>query len=900
MADLRRLPLPSNGWTVRATGGVGSPLVGDADIDVPPHAAASIHATLSRAGIQAPWHGERAELESEWVGRTAWTFTREIDVPSYDDGRHCACIIETLDGPCEIALGGIVLGNHASEHVPFEARVPDALRGVRTKLEIRFRAPVDEVLAWQQKLGTRPVNGDWLPFSFARSAACGFGWDWGPRVAGVGFYGARFDCWEVRRITGISVAQRWNDDGTLTVRVTPQGDFDRGALVCIVREREASSVDGVQRVECDARGEATIRPARLWTSWDRGSREGCWWNAMVGVRDERGVFKPLATARFAPRRIELDTAVDNVGRRFRFVLNGEAIFARGANLIPPLLGAQYEFDWLSEMRRYRDTGFNMVRVWGGGNYLPDAFYEACDELGILVWQDFMFACATYPEDEPFATLVAREAAHQVARLARHPSLALWCGGNEDILAWWSWGWKERLAPGQSWGLHYWTETLPAAVAAHDPGTPYWTESPYSGSMELHPNDPDHGDRHTWDAEAKIEGYRTILPRFSSEFGHQSPPCWQTIIEDCLDPMLLSRREPNAMSAADLVEALKLRQKAWGGDDVQYKPFLAARFRDARSAREYVAQAQHLQARAMDVAMRWLRAGAPRSMGALIWQWNDVWAGHSWSLVDAAGRLKPSWYAVRRACAPRQLSIEPTGGFAQQKPGSLEVVLSDDRAFTDPAWLAAQRVIAVLERVDFHGEVKARVRVELLPHAECGFPAATLRGRIPENFLVGCVREHECIVARVEGDATIERAVEFLAGDAELKLPRAALEIIGEVIGEVVGESAASRASVNPDASLNVAASVHPEGSTRLRTRASVVIREFWIEQTWLTSASQPPSAPRAGSVASATAGTEGPTRALEAIARDVNWRTFLPGEELLLPAGVDLTCWSANELSRRD
>ena len=831
MRDLRRIPLPPTGWTVRACGDAAESVAPFGAIEVPPFTHASIHAVLDRAGIQRPWGGERAELDSEWVGRTEWTFACEVDVPPADAGRHCALAIETVDGPCEIVLGGVSLGQHASEHFPLDARVPAELRGMRTVLELRFKAPVAEVLRWQSQLGPRPVNGDWTPFCFARSAACGFGWDWGPRVPGVGFYGARFDCWSEVRLTGVGVSQRWNDDGSVTVRVTPQGDFDPARLVCIVRERE-----GPARVECDARGEARIHPARLWTTWDRGgSNAGVWWNAMVGHRDEQGAFKPIATSRFAPRRIELDTAADEVGRRFCVVLNGAPLFARGANLIPPLLGARHEHDWLGEMRRYRETGFNMVRVWGGGNYLPDAFHEACDELGILVWQDFMFACATYPEDEPFASLVAREAEYQVARLSRHPSLALWCGGNEDILAWWSWGWKERLAEGQSWGRRYWLETLPTIVARVDPGAPYWAESPYSGSMELHPNDPDHGDRHTWDQEAKIEGYRSVLPRFSSEFGHQSPPCWPTIVEKCLD----ATRDPARMAAADLIDALRLRQKAWGGDDVQYRPYLDARFAPARDAREYAAQTQHLQARAMDVAMRWLRAGAPRSMGALIWQWNDVWAGHSWSLVDVAGRAKPAWHAVRRACAPRMLSIEPLGGFAQWRGGALEVALSDDGAFTAPEAFAQTRACCRVERMDFHGRVEAEAFVDLAPHAEAGLSAATLRGRVPEVVLEGARAGQVLLVATLmpepggvrRGGSALERAVWFLGGDSALALPEPRFT------------------------------------HTKDGWRAECVIREFW---------------------------TEADDADASFLAHD-SWRTLLPGD-LVQPPGA-VAWWCANHFA---
>ena len=882
MRDLRRIPLPFEGWRLQATGGAGASRL-EGPIAVPPHAGhASVFPALEHAGIARAEAGERAELDGEWVGRTDWCFSAEIDVPGAEAGRHCALAIEWIDGPCDVVLSGmdsgpVALGAHMSEHVPFDARIPDALRGTRALLELRFRAPVDEVLRWQERLGARPVNGDWTPFCFARSAACSFGWDWGPRVPAVGFQGARLDCWSETRITGVSVAQRWNDEGSVTIRVTPQGEFDASRLVCVVRARA-----NPRHFPCDACGEVTLpaeEVAHRWTTWDRrdAQHDLCWWNAMVGFRDAAGAFKPIATQRFAPRRIELDAAPDDAGRRFRFVLNGEPLFARGANLIPPSFGRSALWDWRDELTRLRDTGFNMVRVWGGGIYLPGAFHEMCDELGILVWQDFMFACATYPEDEPFATLVAREAAHQVQRLSCHPSLALWCGGNEDILAWWSWGWKERLAPGQSWGLRYWLETLPAAVAAHDPGTPYWAESPYSGSMDIHPNDPDHGDRHTWDAEAKIEGYRTILPRFSSEFGHQSPPCWTTITEHCLE----ASRDPARMTAAELVDALRLRQKAWGGDDFQYRPFLEARFREARVAREYVAQAQHLQARAMSVAMRWLRAGAPRSMGALIWQWNDVWAGHSWSLVDIESRVKPSWHAVRRACAPRMLSIEPTGGFTHGTPGALEVVLSDDGAFRDPAGFARARATVTLERMDFAGSVAARVRIPLEPHAECGLPAATLRGRIPAEFIEGTRRAHELLVATVDGEPELGRAVEFLGDDAELALPEPMLE-------PVVAASGSSIGSTGPG-SPRVASDARRDGAGSGTMRATCVVREFWIEQTW------PRMRPH-GSQPRPSDQVDPAHLALEHAARSANWRTLLPGDEVTLPPGA--VWWSANHFAK--
>ncbi|MFZ9916063.1 MAG: hypothetical protein ACO3IB_12110, partial [Phycisphaerales bacterium] len=265
--------------------------------------------------------------------------------------------------------------------------------------------------------------------------------------------------------------------------------------------------------------------------------------------------------------------------------------------------------------------------------------------------------------------------------------------------------------------------------------------------------------------------------------------------------------------------------------------------------------RRLQARAMSVAMRWLRAGAPRSMGALIWQWNDVWAGHSWSLVDVAGRRKPAWDAVRRACAPRVLSIEPTGGFEQGRPGALEVVLSDDAAFLGPASFERASARAVVERMDFAGNVRARAAVDLVPFAACGLPAATLRGAIPSEILEGARRGHEMLVATVEGDASVGRAVELLGSDADLVLPPARFE-------RVVGAAA--------------------------RVRAASVIHEFWIEQSWRV-------APRAATSGADERDPE--AKALEQAARMGKWRTLLPGDEIELPP--DAGWWSANAFAAR-
>jgi beta-mannosidase len=823
VGELRRaFPAASNGWNVHASGGESHTCVADREFAVAQGTTWSIHATLARAGVQETIDPRRAELESEWVGRTAWTFRCMAMVPSVRDGSRCALAIDLLDGTCDVVLGGEHLGTHRSAFIPFDALIPKQLRGRILPLELHFAAPVAEVLRWQSLLGARPVNGDWTPYNFSRSAACRFGWDWGPRVAGVGFRGARFECWDAARLQPLSLAQTWSDDGACTIALGIDGEHAECRVAATL-----TSPEGVVTELAEGVRAVTVRPSKLWQPWTLGDRANTAWRVDVAAFD-RGMLADAVEARIAPRRVELDTSLDNIGRRFRCIMNGTPIFAKGANLIPALLDGTQVRDWRAEMYRYRSTGFNMIRVWGGGHYMPHAFYRACDDLGILVWQDFMFACAMYPEEEPFASLVAQEAAYQVRRLSSHASIALWCGGNEDLLAWWSWGWKERLKADQSWGRKYWLETLPAAVAAHDPGTPYWAESPYSGSMDRHPNDPDHGDRHTWDAEAKIEGLRRVLPRFCSEFGHQSLPNYVTLEEALpLDALHIGS------------DALALRQKATGGDAVHFTPELDERFAKAKTLREYAAQTQHLQARAMETGVRWMRANAPRSMGALIWQWNDVWAGHSWSLIDVAGRAKPAWHAVRRACERKWISIEPV---RVGESGTLEVVLGDDRCFADPSWFERLRVFACIRRVDFSGVVRAEEKVALKPHAECGLPAATLRGVVPESLLAGADPTRELLTAHIEGAPKLSRATWFLAPDAALQLHAASFEPAPEL------QARRAEAEV---------------------LRATTVIREFWIEA-------------RAAS---------------SACCKEDSWRTLLPGD--IVELAPDEHAWTANCFTRR-
>jgi beta-mannosidase len=416
-----------------------------------------------------------------------------------------------------------------------------------------------------------------------------------------------------------------------------------------------------------------------------------WWPRGLGEQPlyelEVELFKGEELLDTAQRRLGL-RSVELDEENFAIHVNGKRIFCRGANWIPDGLfpGTAPSQRVEKRIQQAAECGMNMLRVWGGGLYEQPAFYETCDRLGIMVWQDFMFACATYPEEDPYPALIDTEVRYQVGRLSHHASIVLWCGGNENVLAWRNWGWKQRMPETQTWGKRYFTELLPAICAQLDPSRPYWPDSPWSGSIDVDPNDPDCGDRHTWDF--KMEDVRQIVPRFVSEFGHQAPPLARTIQEALGDGG---------------IEAMAFRQRAWGGDQAEYVQHLEKWFEPARSPQQLLAQMHLMQARATSLTIDWLRANGTRCGGALIWQLNDAWTGHSWSLIDVAGRPKPSWWAAKASFADRLLTVQPRGD-------SLRAVAVNDHP---EIWHAEARV----RRVEFSGEVRAEEQFQL--HVETG-------------------------------------------------------------------------------------------------------------------------------------------------------------------------------------
>ena len=627
-----RTSLSGSAWTLTG-GGHACPAI------VP----GSVHDALIAAKVIPHPDAPGGEAAQTFVGRCDWSWRRVFDVPeSLCEQERVELVFDSLDAVGKVRLNDVRVGRVDSQYVPVRLDVSKVIRPGRNLLEVMLKGPLEEAERRESKFGKRPVNADgaWGPFSQIRKSACNFGWDWGPCCPTCGLAGdVAIEAWTGTRIDAIRPHVTALDSKQCRLELDFDLDGPEVSATVVVRDSESRVLArgaGIGRLVME------IENPPIWWPRDLGEQP----LVDIEVTLEGGHSRTIRTGL---RTTELE--FDPEEGRFALKVNDEPIFCRGANWIPSRLfpHGQTEEDFGPLLEAACAGAMNMIRVWGGGLYESDRFYERCDELGLLVWQDFMFACATYPEHEAFARQVEREADAQIRRLARHPSIVLWCGGNEDLLAWFSWGWREAMDADQAIGIEYWTRLLPERCRALDPTRPYWTESPWSGALDRHPNDPERGDRHTWDL--KFEAYRDMIPRFASEFGHQAPPNVETIEET-----FATTRDRLSLAA------MSERQRGWGGDEAQYLTHLESQLGitslEAFPFATMIWACQLLQARAMGIACRWLRANQPRCEGALVWQLNDVWSGHSWSLIDVSGRAKPAFQTVRSAFETRTLLLEP--------------------------------------------------------------------------------------------------------------------------------------------------------------------------------------------------------------------------------------------------
>jgi len=641
-----------DGWSLRiAPDGFqeGVPLHVREAMPIPATVPGTVHTDLLGAGLIPDPYVDQNELTLDWIGKTTWVYSRELPVVAPDSGEPVLAF-DGLDTIARLSIDGFEIGRTANQHRRYEFPLGEALAGEGPHLlEVRFDSVWDVIEEREAVNGTLPRAYP-AAFNQVRKSACNFGWDWGPSLVTAGI-------WREARLLVVT-GPRFVHVGP---RVTLEGP--RGIVEVNVELAEPAPADLVVRASVDGSESACAVPTggtraqvsvvvddlELW--WPHGLGGQPLSNLVVRLEDEAGAVRDEWSERIGFRGLRLNTEPDAEGTPFVFEINGATVPARGANWIPDdvFLTRVDEERLRRRLTQARDANINLLRVWGGGVYESGSFYRLCDELGILVWQDFLFACAAYPEDEQTAAEVEAEAIDNVRRLMPHPSLVLWNGNNENIWGFFDWEWKPQL-DGRAWGEHYYLSMLPRIVEDADPSRPYWAGSPYSGTMDIHPNDDDHGLRHIWDVWNEVDyvAYRDYRPRFASEFGWQAPPTWSTIVESIRDRPL-TQASPGMLH----------HQKASDGNG-KLERGLEPHFVVPEDLADWHFAMQLNQARAVSLGIEYYRSLRPRNFGTIVWQLNDCWPVTSWAAVDGYGRKKPLWYGMRRSYAERLLSVQPRG------------------------------------------------------------------------------------------------------------------------------------------------------------------------------------------------------------------------------------------------
>jgi beta-mannosidase len=734
----QRRPL-HEGWTLELVDGPGP--AGFAAVAVPATVPGSVHTDLLAAGLIPDPYLDDNERVVAWIGRASWRYRLTFDWSDQGFDR-VDLAFDGLDTIADITLNGSPVASTRNMHRRYRFPVREVLREGSNELVVEFASPLRTADAESLALGYRPhVNHH--PYNSIRKMACSFGWDWGIDTASSGMWRpVTLHSWSGARLAAVRPLARLDgDDGRLEAHVEVERASSLGALDLAVTCGDATVHATILPGQDAAVATVELGAVRKWWPVGYGAQE--LYASDIALGDEAGPLDGWS-GRVGFRDIRIDSTPDEHGTPFTFIVNDRPIFVKGANWIP-----DDAFPHRVDRGRYAaridqavGARMNLLRVWGGGIYEDDAFYELCDERGVLVWQDFLFACAAYSEDAPMFDEVEAEARDNVSRLVSHPSLALWNGNNENIWGFHDWGWERRLE-GKNWGLGYYLDLLPSIVAELDPDRAYTPGSPWSFSIDRHPNDPEHGSIHEWEVWNRQDypRYRDAIPRFVAEFGWQGPPAWSTLTRAITDDPL-TPESPGML----------VHQKAQDGNDkltdglVPHLPFPAD-----MEAWHWAMQLN--QARAVAYGIEHYRSWSPRNSGTIVWQLNDCWPVTSWAAVDGDGRVKPLWHALRAAYADRLITVQP-------RDGGLATVLVND---SDEPWTGELRV----RRLGFDGQELAADKVEVQVPAR-----STATFAVRSDVAKAAAPEGEVIAASVGGI----RGLWSFTEDRDARLPVPDFEI----------------------------------------------------------------------------------------------------------------------------
>lgn len=612
----------------------------------------SIHQDLLfQNQISDPFFGEN-EKGLEWIGKRDWVY-KLFFTPDRKifNGKNIFIYFEGLDTYADIIFNGQKILEANNMFHPWSFDIKEFLKPGENEIEIKFRSAINEILPTMKNLGYElPADNDQAGKTspHTRKAPYHYGWDWGPSLVTTGIwkdvYLLSYKDLHVENlmISNISID---SNVAELMFELIITSTIDTSAMILITEEKSKTDKKVkfvLKKGQNHFKKSLFITDPELW--WPAGHGEQPLYDFNVVIESKRSSV--AQNKKIGIRDVFIKREKDDRGESFEIHVNKKPIFSKGANWIPAdsfttrLKKADYEKLIISAV----EANMNTLRIWGGGIYEPDYFYELCDEYGILIWQDFMFACSMYPATENFLKSVEKEAEYQITRLKSFASIVLWCGNNEIASAWISWGWKEEL-PKSVWDDYekLFHKLLPALCSDLDPTRLYWPSSP-GHDLDLPTEDQIYGkgDNHywgVWHGGDSFEAFEENVGRFMSEYGMQSFPSLKTIN---------SFTEPKDRSIDS--DVMNSHQKASLGTG-NIMMYLEKYYVVPEKFNHVVELSQIMQAEAMKYAVETHRQNMPFCMGTLYWQFNDCWPGISWSSIDYRGDWKALHFAAKHFYSP---------------------------------------------------------------------------------------------------------------------------------------------------------------------------------------------------------------------------------------------------------
>ena len=646
----------------------------------------TVQADLLRLGEIPDSFLKNNEDSIQWISTENWKYKRHFSLSEETLKRTKHFLnFEGLDTYAEVFLNDSLILSANNAFRSWEVDVSDALKA-ENELLLIFKSPDSIEAEEAEKLAYKLPEGNRV---FSRKPQYQYGWDWAPKVKTVGIWkNISLINYDIARFTDIFLETKSITDtlAEINARFEIETVKEEEIMLKIINKNTSETFSSTFKTkvgESEYQMPFTIKNPKLW--WTHNLGEPFLYDIQVELIHNRNVLETYSK-KLGVRSIELITEKDSVGESFYFKLNGKPVFMKGANYVPQqMLEAKIAQDKYSTLiDDVVSANMNMLRVWGGGVYEDDYFYQLCDAKGILVWQDFMFACAVYPGDAAFLENVKQEAIENIKLLRNHPSIALWCGNNENSEGWYRWGWQEGKTEEQKqeiWANYYavFNHILPRAVDSLSPNISYWESSPkYGRGDKRYQFEGDAHDWWVWHDGYPFEHFEENVPRFMSEFGFQSFPSVETI------------EYATGRDFVELNDSLFANHQKHSRGFQIIADYMARDFPVPQNADDYVYMSQLLQAYGITKGIHAQRRAKPYNMGTLYWQLNDCWPAVSWSSIDYLGNWKALHYRAKKAFENVLVS-------AEEKNDSLNIFVINDTFETVTDSLS-------LELIDFDGKI----------------------------------------------------------------------------------------------------------------------------------------------------------------------------------------------------